>query len=378
MIPLYKSTVTGNELDFITRESANYPAGFHALVFHEKCIEYFGRQFPGCRLFLTASCTRALELSIKLCNIKPGDEIILPSYTYVSSANAIVQSGGVPVFVDITAEHPNINHNLIEAAITNRTVAIMPVHYGGVACEMDSILAIAKKHNLLVIEDAAHAVGATYKNQALGGLGDFGCISFDKMKNLSCGEGGLLIIKNPAFFERAEVLFDNGTDRSLFLKGDVPFFQWTDAGSNYKLSGVCAGILLAQLNEAPAILEKRLAFWNFYYENLNPLQQQGKIELPQLNPDGKHNAHIFYLKTEDNTVRSQLIAHLKSRGIECSFHFTPLHSSTYGTRVSRFNGEDVFTTKDSERLLRLPLYHQLSQQEMQTVVNAVNDFFTAI
>jgi len=375
MIPLFKSTSTGNELAFLKAEAEKTESGFYSPIFTEKCIEYFSSQFPGCKLFLTSSCSRALELCIKLANLKPGDEVILPSFTYVASANAIVQYGGVPVFVDILPGHPNINPALIEAAITNRTVAIMPVHYAGVGCEMDEILLIAQKHNLLVIEDAAHGVGAFYKNKALGGIGDFGCISFDKMKNLSCGEGGLLIVTNPAYFERAEVLFDNGTNRAAFLKGEVPFFQWIDEGSNYKLSPVCAGVLLAQLNEIDHILKPRINNWHFYYENLLPLQQKGKFELPEIKEYCSHNAHIFYIKTESRAISTKLIAYLKQLGIEISFHFTPLHSSHYGKEHSRFIGEDVYTSADSGRLLRLPIYHKITIGEMELVVNGLKSFF---
>lgn len=376
MIPNHQPTFTGKEFDYLAATAAQDPAFFFGGNFTKQCHAFFNTQFPGALVKLTGSCTRALELSTALLHLQPGDEVILSSFTFVASANAIVERGGVPVFVDIRPDTLNIDEQLIEAAITPRTKAIMVVHYAGVACEMDAILAIAAKHQLLVIEDAAHAVDATYKGKHLGNFGHFNCLSFGIIKNITCGEGGLLVVTNPAYFDKAEIIHDQGTDRYLFNRGQVPFFQWVGTGSNYKMSDYTAGLLWVQLQQMKEITAKRVADWNWYYEELFPLQKAGKLELPQVPAHCGHNAHIFYVKPETGAERIGMSAYLKEQGIAATHHYIPVHSSLHGVQVGRFAGTDNFTTRESERLLRLPLYYNITRSQQQQVVEAVYRYFS--
>lgn len=375
MIPNHQPTFTGKEFEYLAAAAAKDPDLFLGGEYLKKATAFFQQHYSGALVKLTGSCTRALELSTALLDIQPGDEVILSSFTFVASANAIVQRGGVPVFVDIRPDTLNIDEQLIEAAITPRTKAIMVVHYAGVGCEMDAISAIAKKHNLLLIEDAAHAVDAAYKGKPLGSFGQFNCLSFGSIKNITCGEGGLLVVTDPAYFDKAEIIHDQGTDRYLFNKGKVPFFQWVGSGSNYKMSDATAGLLWVQLQQLQQITAKRLNDWNWYYNELLPLQKAGSIELPQVPEHCGHNAHIFYVKPENGKVRIGMSTYLKGKGIAATHHYIPIHNSVYGKQAGRFTGNDTFTTRESERLLRLPLYYNITRAQQQQVVEAVYAYF---
>jgi len=310
-----------------------------------------------------------------LCDIQPRDEVIMPSYTFVSTADAFVLRGATIVFVDIRPDTLNIDETLIEDAITEKTKAIVPVHYAGVACEMDTIMDIAKRHNLKVVEDAAQGIMSTYKGQALGAIGDFGCYSFHETKNYSMGEGGALLIKNPEDISRAEIIREKGTNRSRFFRGEIDKYTWVEAGSSYLPSELNAAYLYAQLDDAQTIFDDRMRSWDTYYELLKPLAESGHIELPVI-PEGlTHNAHMFYIKCKDLDERTELIAFLKERGIGAVFHYIPLHSAPAGIEHGRFHGEDKYTTKESERLLRLPMYYGLKSEEVTYITDTIKEFY---
>ena len=310
-----------------------------------------------------------------LANIQPGDEVIVSSFTFTSSAASFALRGAKLVFVDIRPDTMNIDENLIEEAITEKTKVIVPVHYAGVACEMDKIMEIAKKYNLIVVEDAAQAVMSEYKGRALGTIGDYGCYSFHETKNYSMGEGGAILIKDPALFERAEIIREKGTDRSQFLRGQVDKYTWREPGSSFLPSELNAAYLYAQLEEADKINDHRLKLWDLYYENLSPLAEAGKIELPVIPEGCKQNGHMFYLKVKDIKVRTELIAFLKENNIQAVFHYIPLHSAPAGKIWGRFSGEDKYTTKESERLLRLPMHYDLTEEDVSRVSEKVKEFF---
>lgn len=344
-------------------------------LFTKKCSQWFEKNFSTRKALLTTSCTHALEMAAILCGINSGDEIIVPSYTFVSTANAFVLRGAKIVFVDIRPDTMNIDENLIEAAITEKTKAIVPVHYAGVACEMDKIMEIAKKYNLYVIEDAAQGVMATYKGKALGTIGDIGCYSFHETKNYIMGEGGAILINNNKFIERAEIIREKGTDRSKFFRGEVDKYSWVDLGSSFLPSELNAAYLYAQLEEADNINKKRLNIWNRYYDGLIELKNKGALELPNIPEGCNHNAHMFYIKVKNLDERTKLINYLKEKDIMSVFHYIPLHSSKAGIHFGRFNGEDNFTTKESERLLRLPLYYDLKLEEVNLIIETIKKFF---
>lgn len=339
--------------------------------FTKKCKKWLEEKTAS-NVLLTTSCSHALDMSAILANINEGDEIIMSSYTFVSTANAFVLRGAKIVFVDIRPDTMNIDENLIEAAITEKTKAIVPVHYAGVACEMDKIMEIAKKYNLIVIEDAAQGVMSEYKGKALGTIGDYGCYSFHETKNYSSGEGGAIICKNNEDYQRAEIIREKGTDRSKFLRGEIDKYTWVSCGSSFLPSELNAAYLYAQLEMADEINNKRLDNWNTYY---NELKDVKNIELPFIPEGCKHNAHMFYIKTKDIEERSKLIAFLKEHGIGSVFHYIPLHSSPAGKKFSRFNGEDKYTTKESERLLRLPMHYDLSHEDVLEVCNYIKKFY---
>ena len=343
--------------------------------FTKKCSDWFEKNFLTQKALLTTSCTHALEMAAILCGINLGDEIIVPSYTFVSTANAFVLRGAKIVFVDIRPDTMNIDENLIEAAITEKTKAIVPVHYAGVACEMDKIMEIAKKYNLYVIEDAAQGVMATYKGKALGTIGDIGCYSFHETKNYIMGEGGAILINNNKFIERAEIIREKGTDRSKFFRGEVDKYSWVDLGSSFLPSELNAAYLYAQLEEADNINKKRLNIWNRYYDGLIELKNEGALELPNIPKDCNHNAHMFYIKVKSLEERTKLINYLKEKDIMSVFHYIPLHSSKAGIHFGRFNGEDNYTTKESERLLRLPLYYDLKLEEVNLIIETIKNFW---
>jgi len=345
--------------------------------FTRKCSEYLEKTTGTAKCLLTTSCTQALEMAALLCDIKPGDEIILPSYTFVSTANAFVLRGGVPVFVDVRPDTMNIDENLIEAAITDRTKVIAVVHYAGVACEMDKIMEIADKYHLMVVEDAAQAIMSTYKGRPLGTIGDFGCLSFHETKNFSMGEGGALLIRNPKYIEEAEILREKGTDRTKYYRGQVDKYRWMNYGSSYLPSDINAAYLYSQFEVADQINDARLARWNQYYELLKPLQDAGKIELPVVPEGCVHNGHMFYIKTKDLKERTGLIQFMKDSDILTVSHYVPLHSAPAGLKFGRFHGEDRYTTRESDRLVRLPMFYQLTAEQVDYIAGKVKEFYGA-
>ena len=365
---------TGKEKDYIAEAIASQKICGDGM-FTKKCHQWIEDQTKTSKALLTTSCTHALEMPALLTDIKPGDEVIMPAFTFVSTADAFVLRGAKIVFVDIRPDTMNIDENLIEAAITDRTKAIAPVHYAGVACEMDKIMEIARKYNLKVVEDAAQCVLASYKGQALGTIGDYGCFSFHETKNYSMGEGGALLIRDPENTERAEIIREKGTDRSKFLRGQVDKYTWVAAGSSYLPSDMNAAYLYAQLEMAEEINEDRLASWNFYYEQLSGLAEAGKIDLPVVPEGCTHNAHMFYIKCRDIEERTALTSHLKANDIAAVFHYIPLHTAPAGAEYGRFHGEDIYTTKESERLLRLPMYYGLTREDILKVCDTIKEFY---
>lgn len=343
--------------------------------FSVKCHKWLEERFCAEKVLLTTSGTDALEMAAVLCDLKPGDEVILPSFTFSSTATAFQSVGATLVFVDIRPDTMNIDETKIEAAITERTRVIVPVHYAGVACDMDAIVEIARRHNLIVVEDAAQAVMSTYNGRALGTIGTFGCYSFHETKNYSMGEGGAIVINDPTYIERAEIIREKGTNRQRFFRGQVDKYTWVDRGSSYLQSDLNAAYLWAQLEAADKINNDRLATWQFYYDMLEPLAQAGKIELPVVPAGCVHNAHMFYLKCADLAERQALIAHLKKNGVQAVFHYIPLHSAPAGELFGRFDGVDEHTTRESERLVRLPMYYGLTDVDRAAVVEAVLGFY---
>ena len=364
----------GKEIEYIQEAIKNHKICGDG-IFTKKCNEWFEKKMDVEKVLLTTSCTHALEMAAILTDIQPGDEVIMPSFTFVSTADAFVMRGAKIVFVDVREDTMNINEKLIEAAITEKTKAIVPVHYAGVACEMDTIMEIAKKYGLYVIEDAAQGVMSTYKGKALGTIGDFGCYSFHETKNYSMGEGGALLIKNKEFVERAEIIREKGTNRSRFFRGQVDKYTWVDLGSSYLPSDMNAAYLYAQLEEAEFINENRLKTWCYYNDELEELEIRGKIERPTIPKECIHNAHMYYIKVKNIEERAALIQYLKERDILSVFHYIPLHSSPAGKQFGRFEGEDKFTTKESERLLRLPMYFDLKIEDLENIIKAIKEFY---
>ena len=345
--------------------------------FTKKCHAWLEDRFGAQKVLLTTSGTTALEMAAILCGLHAGDEVIVPSFTFSSTATAIVLTGATPVFVDVRPDTMNIDETKIEAAITERTRAIMAVHYAGIACEMDTIMDIAARHGLKVIEDAAQGVMSSYKGRALGTIGDFGCYSFHETKNYSMGEGGALLIRDPQNNDAAEILREKGTNRARFFRGQVDKYTWVDYGSSYLPSDMNAAYLWAQLQEADRINDARLAVWKTYSEAFAPLAASGRIEVPTVPEGCVHNAHMYYIKLRDLEDRTAFIAYLKENGIVAVFHYVPLHSSPAGLRFGRFAGEDRYTTSESDRLVRLPLYYGLTPEDQQHVINTVMDYFRA-
>ena len=343
--------------------------------FTKNCNQWITDRFGGVRTLLTTSGTTALEMATLLCGLGQGDEVILPSFTFSSTANAVVLTGATPVFIDIRPDTMNLDETKIEAAITEKTKAIMPVHYAGVACEMDTIMDIARRHGLKVIEDAAQGVMSYYKGKALGTIGDFGCYSFHETKNYSMGEGGAVVLTHKEDIEPAEILREKGTDRAKFFRGQVDKYTWVAYGSSYLPSDMNAAYLWAQLQEADRINEDRLATWNAYAEAFRPLAQEGKVVLPTVPADCVHNAHMFYIKLRDLKQRTAFIQYLRDREISSVFHYVPLHSAPAGRKFGRFDGEDVYTTKESDRLVRLPLYYGMKPEDRERVIDTVHSFF---
>lgn len=343
--------------------------------FTKMCNAWLEKRFNCQKVLLTTSGSTALDMAALLCGIQPGDEVILPSFTFSSTANSFVLAGATLVFVDIRPDTMNIDETKIEAAITEHTKVIVPVHYAGVACEMDTIMDIAKRHNLKVVEDAAQGVMSTYKGRSLGTIGDFGCFSFHETKNYSMGEGGALLINDPAYNEAAEILREKGTNRSKFFRGQVDKYTWVDFGDSYLPSELNAAYLWAQLERADDINNDRLATWNYYQKELQPLADAGKIELPTIPEDCVHNAHMFYIKCKTLEERTAFIAYMKANGVQTTFHYIPLHSAPAGVKFGRFNGEDVYTTAESDCLVRMPMYFGMTEEDRKTVVDNIRSFY---
>lgn len=377
MISFNVPPYVGNELTYIKEAVDSYKICGDG-QFTKKCNAWLEEKFNAQKALLTTSGSTALDMALLLCDLKPGDEVILPSYTFSSTANAPVLAGAKLVFVDIRPDTMNIDEKKIEAAITKKTKVIIAVHYAGVSCEMDTILDIARRHNLMVIEDAAQGVMSTYKGKALGTMGDFGCYSFHETKNYSMGEGGALVINNPAYNEKAEILREKGTNRAKFFRGQVDKYTWVDFGDSYLPSELNAAYLWAQLEVADEINDNRLATWNAYYEAFKPLEEKGYIELPTIPVGCVHNAHMFYIKLKDLEARTDFIEALKKDGVNCVFHYIPLHSAPAGHKFGRFDGEDEYTTKESERLVRLPLYYNLTLEDREHVIDSVTKYFENI
>ena len=365
---------TGKEMEYIKKAVENQKICGDGDFTH-KCNEWIQNKTGIKKALLTTSCTHATEMAAILCDIKPGDEVIMPSYTFVSTADAFVLRGAKAVFVDIRPDTMNIDENLIEAAITDKTKAIAPVHYAGVSCDMDKIMDIAKRHNLKVVEDAAQGIMSEYKGKALGTFGDFGCFSFHETKNFSMGEGGAILIRDDENIERAEIIREKGTNRAKFFRGQIDKYTWVDAGSSYLPSELNAAYLYAQLELADQITANRMKTWNTYYEAFEELENAERIERPFIPADCKHNAHMFYLKCKDLEERSAFISFLKENDILAVFHYIPLHSAPAGKSFGRFHGEDVYTTKESERLVRLPLYYGIKDEEVEYIIGKVKEFY---
>ena len=374
MIPFNVPPYVGKEIEYMKQAVENQKICGDGM-FTKRCNEWLEKRFNANKVLLTTSGSTALDMAALLCDLKPGDEVILPSFTFSSTANSFVLAGAKLVFVDIRPDTMNIDETKIEAAITDRTKVICPVHYAGVSCEMDTIMDLARKHHLLVVEDAAQGVMSTYKGKALGTIGDFGCYSFHETKNYSMGEGGALVINNPIYNEKAEILREKGTNRAQFVRGQVAKYNWVDFGGSYLPSDLNAAYLWAQLEKAEEINNDRLATWHRYNEALQPLAELGLIELPAVPEECIHNAHMYYVKCKDLDARQALIAYMKSNDINCVFHYVPLHSAPAGIKFGRFCGEDCFTTNESDKLLRLPMYYKIDKADLETVINRIYSFF---
>ena len=365
---------TGNEMKYIEQAIASHKICGDG-SFTKKCNAWLEQRFDAKKVLLTTSGSSALDMAALLCGLEPGDEVILPSFTFSSTANSFVLAGAKLVFVDIRPDTMNIDETLIERAITEKTKVICVMHYAGVACEMDTIMDIARRHKLLVVEDAAQGVMASYNGKALGTIGDLGCYSFHETKNYSMGEGGAIVINNPDYIEQAEILREKGTNRAKFFRGQVDKYTWVDFGDSYLPSELNAAYLWAQLLHADEINDNRMATWNAYHDAFRPLADAGRVELPTIPADCVHNAHMFYLKCRDLEERTALIRHLKANDILAVFHYIPLHSAPAGQKFGRFDGADVYTTAESERLVRLPMYYGLTEADRNKVIAKVLEFY---
>lgn len=374
LIPFNVPPVVGTEINYIAQAIASHKICGDG-QFTKRCSQWLEERFHAQKVLLTTSGTSALDMAALLCDLHPGDEVILPSFTFSSTATAFALTGATLVFVDVHPDTMNIDEQKVEEAITERTRVIVPVHYAGIACEMDTIMEIARKHHLLVVEDAAQGVMSTYKGRPLGTIGDFGCYSFHETKNFSMGEGGAIVINDPAYNTRAEILREKGTNRSCFFRGQVDKYTWVDIGDSYLPSELNAAYLWAQLEMADQINQNRADSWERYYAALLPLAGQGCIDLPSVPKDCCHNAHMFYIKCKDLEERTKLISRLKEQGISAVFHYIPLHSAPAGKTYGRFHGADVYTTSESDRLVRLPMYYGLAPEDVDRVVKAVKEFY---
>ena len=365
----------GNEIEYVKQAIESHKICGDG-QFTKKCHQWMEDRFNAQKVLLTTSGTTALDMAMLLCDLQPGDEVILPSYAFSSTATSAVLAGAKLVFVDVRPDTMNIDENKIEDAITDRTKVIIAMHYAGVACEMDTIMDIAKRHNLIVVEDAAQGVMSKYKGKYLGTIGTFGCYSFHETKNYSMGEGGALVINDPEYNERAEILREKGTNRAKFFRGQVDKYTWVDFGDSYLPSELNAAYLWAQLLNADEINDNRIATWNRYYQGLQTMAKEGKFEIPTVPEECEHNAHMFYLKCKDLKERSEFIKFMKEKELYCVFHYIPLHSAPAGEKFGRFDGEDEFTTKESERLVRLPMYYGLLEDQVDLVVEGIKEFYS--
>ena len=365
----------GNEIEYVKQAIESHKICGDG-QFTKKCHQWMEERFNAQKVLLTTSGTTALDMAMLLCDLQPGDEVILPSYTFSSTATSAVLAGAKLVFVDVRPDTMNIDETKIEDAITDKTKVIIAMHYAGVACEMDTIMDIAKRHNLIVVEDAAQGVMSKYKGKHLGTIGTFGCYSFHETKNYSMGEGGALVINNPEYNERAEILREKGTNRAKFFRGQVDKYTWVDFGDSYLPSELNAAYLWAQLLNADEINGNRIATWNRYYQELHAMAMEGKFEIPTVPKECEHNAHMFYLKCKDLKERSEFIKFMKEKELYCVFHYIPLHSAPAGEKFGRFDGEDEFTTKESERLVRLPMYYGLREDQVDLVLEGIKEFFS--
>lgn len=365
----------GNEIEYVKQAIESHKICGDG-QFTKKCHQWMEERFNAQKVLLTTSGTTALDMAMLLCDLQPGDEVILPSYTFSSTATSAVLAGAKLVFVDVRPDTMNIDETKIEDAITDKTKVIIAMHYAGVACEMDTIMDIAKRHSLIVVEDAAQGVMSKYKGKHLGTIGTFGCYSFHETKNYSMGEGGALVINNSEYNERAEILREKGTNRAKFFRGQVDKYTWVDFGDSYLPSELNAAYLWAQLLNADEINGNRIATWNRYYQELQAMAMEGKFEIPTVPKECEHNAHMFYLKCKDLKERSEFIKFMKEKELYCVFHYIPLHSAPAGEKFGRFDGEDEFTTKESERLVRLPMYYGLRKDQVDLVVEGIKEFFS--
>ena len=374
MIHFNRPPVVGTELKYINEAIENHKICGDG-SFTKKCDEWLEKRFAAQKVLLTTSGTTALEMAALMCGLEPGDEVILPSFTFSSTATAFVLTGAKLVFVDLRPDTMNLDESKIEAAITDRTKVICVMHYAGVSCDMNAIMSLAKRYNLLVVEEAAQGVISSYQGSALGTIGDFGCYSFHETKNYSMGEGGAIVINHSECNERAEILREKGTNRSKFFRGEIAKYNWVDYGSSYLPSDINAAYLWAQLQVADEINNKRIRIWNTYYEAFQEFGKKGVIGLPQIPSDCVHNAHIFYIKCKDIDERTGFIRYMKEHDILCTFHYVPLHSAPAGMKFGRFNGEDIYTTRESERLVRLPLYYNMEEKDLEYVISTATVFF---
>ena len=373
-IPFYKAYVAGKELEYIARAVSSGEIKGDG-IFTERCHQWFEEKFKCPKVLLTNSCTAALEMAAILCGVQEGDEVVLPSYTFVSTVNAFLMRGGRPVFVDIREDTLNLDESQVEGALTARTKVLVPVHYAGVGCEIDPLLDLAREKNLFVVEDAAQGMMAKYKDRYLGTLGDFGTYSFHETKNYSSGEGGALLINNPEHIRRAEIIREKGTNRSQFFRGEVDKYSWMDVGSSYLPSDIVAAFLYAQLEQAEVIHKVRLEIWKRYWDALKPLADEGLFRLPVLPENTSHNAHMFYLILPDASTRGKFLEFFRSRGVEAVFHYVPLHLSPMGRKLGYAKGDFPVTERLSASLVRLPFYNSLTEEEQGRVIGAVREFF---
>ena len=374
MIYFNNPPFVGTELEYIRQAVENQKICGDG-PFTKKCSQWLEETAGTAKALLTTSCTHATEMAALLLNIQPGDEVIMPAYTFVSTADAFVLRGAKVIFVDIRPDTMNIDETQIEDAVTERTKAVVPVHYAGVSCEMDKIMEIAEKHHLKVVEDAAQGILSTYKGKMLGTIGDFGCYSFHETKNFSMGEGGALLIKDGRYIEQAEIIREKGTNRSKFFRGQIDKYTWVDAGSSYLPSDLNAAYLWAQLEQADRIFKDRMKSWGLYYELLSELEKEGILSLPVVPEHCTHNAHMFYVKAKNLEERTRLIEYLKQKGILAVFHYIPLHTAPAGRKFGAFHGEDIYTTRESERLLRLPMYYGLEEEKIVYITEKIKEFY---